>query len=84
MFILEEGLSKTLTEKAETTSPSTPTTTTTTTTTMIELKKKHMYVEIPYVGQATNSISSKFTQLSSKLRLDLDIGYFTKLSPPSV
>jgi hypothetical protein len=81
MFILEEGLSKTLTEKAETTSPSTPTTTT---TTMIELKKKHMYVEIPYVGQATNSISSKFTQLSSKLRLDLDIGYFTKLSPPSV
>jgi hypothetical protein len=71
------GLSKYLTTKAKTSSPTTPTTTT------IELKKKHMYVEIPYVGQTTNSVRSKFTHLSSKLRLDLDIRYFTK-PPPSV
>jgi hypothetical protein len=40
-----------------------------------------MYVEIPYVGQAINSIRSKFTHLSSEQRPDLDIRYCTKPSP---
>jgi hypothetical protein len=75
IFILEERLSKYLTKKAETTSPLT-------TITTIELKKKHMYVEIPYVGQTTNSIRSKFKHLSSKLSADLQIRYFTKPPPP--
>jgi hypothetical protein len=42
-----------------------------------------MYVEMPYVGQTASSIRNKFTHLSSKLRPDLDIRYFTK-PPPSV
>jgi hypothetical protein len=68
-------------KKAETTSS--PTTATTTTT--IELKKKHMYVEIPYVGQTNNSIRSKFSHLVSKLRPDLSISYPTKPpTPPSI
>jgi hypothetical protein len=53
MFILEEGLSKTLTKKVETTSSPT------TTTTIIELKNKRMYVEITYIGQTTNQLDTK-------------------------
>jgi hypothetical protein len=71
------GLSKYLTKKAETTSISPLTTTTT-----IEPQKKRMYVEIPYAGQTTNSTRNKFKHLSSKLRPDLDIRYFTKPQPP--
>jgi hypothetical protein len=70
------GMSKYLTMKAKTSSLATPETTT------IEPQKKRMYVAIPYIGQTTSSIKNKFTHLSSKLRPDLDIRYFTK-PPPS-
>jgi alpha-glucosidase (family GH31 glycosyl hydrolase) len=76
------GLSRYLIKRAEKNSPSTLTTTTTTPAT-IELNRKRMYVEIPYVRQTTYSIRSKFTHLSSKRRPDLVIRYFIK-PPPSV
>ena len=45
--------------------------------------KKRMYVEIPYVGQTTDSMKKKFSHLSGKLRPDLDVRFFMK-PPPSV
>jgi hypothetical protein len=72
---IDIGLSKYLTMKAKTSSPATPETTT------IEQQKKCMYVEIPYVGQTTSSIRSKFKHLSRKLRPNFDIRYFTKPTP---
>ena len=45
--------------------------------------KKRMYVEVPFVGRTTQSMKQQFHHLSSQLRPDLDIRFFTKL-PPSV
>jgi hypothetical protein len=43
--------------------------------------KERMYVEIPYVGQTTDSMKKKFAHLSGKLRPDLDVRFFMKPSP---
>ena len=45
--------------------------------------KKRMYVEIPYIGQTTDSMKNKFLHLSGQLRPDLDVRFFTK-PPPAV
>ncbi|CAF4940111.1 unnamed protein product, partial [Rotaria socialis] len=43
--------------------------------------KKRMYVEIPFIENATKEFRNKITHLCNKLRLDLDIQFFMKPSP---
>ncbi|CAF3224949.1 unnamed protein product [Rotaria socialis] len=45
--------------------------------------KKRMYVEIPFIEDATKEFRNKITHLCKKLRPDLDIQFFTK-PPPAV
>ena len=49
----------------------------------IGCEKKRMYVEVPFIGRTTQSMKLRFHHLSSQLRPDLDIRFFTK-PPPSV
>lgn len=49
----------------------------------IGCEKKRMYVEIPFIGRTTQTMKQQFNHLSSQLRPDLDIRFFTK-PPPSV
>ena len=46
-------------------------------------EKKRMYVEIPFIGRTTQSMKQQFNHLSSQLRPDLDIRFFTK-APPAI
>ncbi|CAF3647988.1 unnamed protein product [Rotaria socialis] len=43
-----------------------------------------MYVEIPFIGNATKEFRNKITHLCNKLRPDLDIQFFMKQPPPPV
>ncbi|CAF4885849.1 unnamed protein product, partial [Rotaria socialis] len=45
--------------------------------------KKRMYVEIPFIENATKEFRNKITHLCNKLRPDLDIQFFMK-PPPAV
>ncbi|CAF3309147.1 unnamed protein product [Rotaria socialis] len=45
--------------------------------------KKRMYVEIPFIENATKEFRNKITHLRNKLRPDLDIQFLMKL-PPAV
>ena len=45
-------------------------------------EKKRMYVEIPFIGRTTQSMKQPFNHLSSQLRPDPDIRFFTKPPPP--
>ena len=47
----------------------------------IDCEKKRMYVEISFIGRTTQLMKKRFNQLSSQLRPDLDIRFFTK--PPA-
>ncbi|CAF1663857.1 unnamed protein product [Adineta ricciae] len=50
---------------------------------LIGCEKKRMYVEIPFIGRPTDLLKKRFSQLSSKVRPDLDIRFYTK-PPPAV
>ena len=44
-------------------------------------EKKRMYVEVSLIGRTAQSMKQRFHHLSSQLRPDLDICFFTKPSP---
>ncbi|CAF1619600.1 unnamed protein product, partial [Adineta ricciae] len=50
---------------------------------LIGCEKKRLYVEIPFIGRPADLLKKRFSQLSGKVRPDLDIRFYTK-PPPAV